>query len=66
MVFNRGRCNVSEGDAICIRLIQEHHVTSFPGHPGQATMFDLLDRQYYWKTMWTQVDQYVRNCNSCQ
>jgi len=29
-------------------------------------MFELLDRQYYWKDMWKQVDKYVRNCHSCQ
>ena len=29
-------------------------------------MFDLLDRQYYWKDMRRQVDQYVRNCHNCK
>jgi len=29
-------------------------------------MFELLDRQYYWKDMQKQVDWYIRNCHSCQ
>ena len=43
-----------------------HHDTALAGHPGQAKAFDLLDRQYYWKDMGRQVDQYVRNCHSCE
>jgi transposase InsO family protein len=49
-----------------LRLIQEYHDTALAGHPGQANTFDLLDRQYYWKDMRKQVDQYVRNCHKCQ
>jgi hypothetical protein len=29
-------------------------------------MFDLLNRQYYWKTMRKEVDQYVRSCAEFQ
>jgi len=46
--------------------MQEHHETALAGHLGQAKTFDLLDRQYYWKDIRKQVDQYVRNCHSCQ
>jgi hypothetical protein len=65
-VWYRGRYYVPEGDQLRLRLIQEHHDTALAGHPGQAKTFDLLDRKYYWKDMRKQVDQYVRNCHSCQ
>jgi len=65
-VWYRGKRYDPEGDQLRLRLIQEHHDTALAGHPGQAKTFDLLDRQYYWKEMWKQVDQYVRNCQSCQ
>jgi hypothetical protein len=65
-VWYRGKHYVPEGDQLRLRLIQEHHDTALAGHPGRAKTFDLLDRQYYWKDMRKQVDQYVRNCHSCQ
>jgi hypothetical protein len=65
-VCYRGKRYVPESDQLRLRLIREHHDTAIPGHPGQAKTFDLLERQYYWKDMRKQVDQYVRNCHSCQ
>jgi len=65
-VWYRGKRYVPEGDQLRLRLIQEHHDTALAGHPGRAKTFDLLDRKYYWKDMRKQVDQYVRNCHSCQ
>jgi len=55
-VWNRGKRYVPEGDQLRLRLIQEHHDTALAGHSGQVKTFDLLDRQYYWKDMWRQVD----------
>jgi len=65
-VWYRGKRYVPEGDQLRLRLIQEQHETALAGHPGRAKTFDLLDRQYYWKDMRKQVDQYVQNCHSCQ
>jgi len=62
----RGKQYVQERNQLRLRLIQEHHDTALAGHPGRAKTFDLLDRQYYWKDMRKQVDQYVWNCQSCQ
>jgi hypothetical protein len=65
-VWYRGKGYVPEEDQLRLRLIQKHHDTALAGHPGRAKTFDLLDRQYYWKDMRKQVDQYVRNCHKCQ
>jgi hypothetical protein len=65
-VLYRGKRDVPEGDQLRLQLIQEHHDTTLAGRPGRAKTFDLLDRKYYWKDMRKQVDQYVRNCHSCQ
>jgi len=62
----QGKCYVLEDDRLPLRLIQEHHDTALAGHPGRAKTFDLVDRQYYWKDMRRQVDQYIQNCHSCQ
>jgi len=62
----RGKRYIPEDDQLRLRLIQDHHDTALAAHPGRAKTFDLLDRQYHWKDMWKQVDQYVHNCHSCQ
>jgi hypothetical protein len=53
----RGKSYVPESDQLRLRLIPEHHNTALAGHPGRVKMYDLLDRQYYWKDMRKQVDQ---------
>jgi len=65
-LYYRGRRYVPEDPELQLRLVQEHHDTPLAGHPGRSKTFDLLSRQYYWKTMRRQVDQYVRNCTECQ
>jgi len=62
----RGKHYIPENDQLRLRFIQEHHDIALAGHPGRAKTFDLLDRQDYWKDMWKQVDQFVRNCHNCQ
>jgi len=62
----RGMCYVPDDDQLRLQLIQDHHHTALAGHPGRAKTFDLLDRQYEWKGMRNQVDQYVWRCRSCQ
>jgi hypothetical protein len=57
---------VPEGDQSWLRLILEHHDTALSRNVGQGKTFDYLDRQYYWKEMRRQVDQYVRNWHSGQ
>jgi hypothetical protein len=65
-VWHRGKRYVPEKDQLRLRLIQEHHDTALAGHPGRAKPFHLLDRQYYWRDMRKQVDQYIQNCHSYQ
>jgi len=65
-VLYRGKRYVPEGDELRLRLIQEHHDTALARHPGKVKTYDLLDREYDWKEMQRQVDQYVRNCHSSQ
>jgi hypothetical protein len=60
----RGKRYVPKGDQLRLRLIQEHNDTILAGHPGRTKTFHLLDRQYYWKDMRKQGDQYVRNFHS--
>ena len=62
----QGKRYIPESNQLRLGLIEEHHDTALAGHPGRAKMFDILDRQYYWKDMRRQVDKFVRNCHNCQ
>jgi hypothetical protein len=62
----RRKRDVPKDDELWLRLIQEHHDSVLARDPGGATTLDLVDRQYYRKDMRKQVDQYARNCLSCQ
>jgi len=65
-LYYRGKRYVPEDPELQLRLIREYHDTALAGHPGRSKTFDLLSRQYYWKTMRKQVDRYVRSCAECQ
>jgi hypothetical protein len=65
-LYYQGWRYVPEDPELQLRLIKEYHDTPLAGHPGRSKTFDLLSRQYYWKTMRKQVDQYVRSCAECQ
>ena len=65
-LYYRERRYVPEDPELQLRLIKEYHDTPLAGHPGRSKTFDLLSRQYYWKTMRKQVDRYVRSCAKCQ
>jgi len=65
-LYFRERKYVPEDPELQLRLIREHHDVPLAGHPGRSKTFDLLSRQYYWKTMRKQVDRYVRSCAECQ
>ena len=56
-LYYRGKRYVPKDPELQLRLIKENHDTRLAGHPGRSKTFDLLSRQYYWKTMRKQVDR---------
>jgi len=80
--FNRvrlDRCSIKDGillyrnklwvpgnPDLLVRLIREVHDQPSSGHPGIHRTTDLLRRNYYWPYMRRAVEQYIRNCYSCQ
>jgi len=48
------------------RLIRMMHDTPYAGHKGSVRTLELLKRNFFWPTMSADVDEYVRNCDSCQ
>jgi transposase InsO family protein len=46
-------------------VLQMHHDKVFAGHQGIKRTRDLLKLHYYWPNMNRDVDQYIKNCESC-
>ena len=55
-----------DGGAIRTHLIKEAHAQPSAAHPGKHKTVQVLQRQYYWSGMGTDVARYVRNCQSCR
>ena len=45
--------------------IVHHFHTSF-GHPGIATLFDLIKKRWWWPNMKEDIQNWIRNCPQCQ
>jgi len=46
-------------------IVQMHHDTVFAGHQGIKRTRDLLKLHYYWPNMNRDVENYVKQCESC-
>jgi RNase H-like domain found in reverse transcriptase/Reverse transcriptase (RNA-dependent DNA polymerase)/Integrase zinc binding domain/Integrase core domain/Chromo (CHRromatin Organisation MOdifier) domain len=60
------RLFVPKHDPLRLELIRRHHDIPTAGHPGRAKTLELLCRRYYWPGVRRAVDQYIRNCHTCQ
>jgi hypothetical protein len=49
-----------------LRELLISHVHEMIAHKGSGRTTKLLESQFYWKTMSSNVDKYVRSCHSCQ
>ena len=48
------------------RILSQYHDTVLAGHPGQLKTRDLIERNFYWKTIKQDVAKYVSGCETCQ
>ena len=49
-----------------LRELLISHIHEMIAHKGSGPTSKLLQSQFYWKTMSSDVDKYVRSCHSCQ
>jgi len=49
-----------------IPLISEHHASSIGGHKGVTKTYNRLRPHYYWNTMKTDIQNFIRKCRQCQ
>ena len=60
-----GRMYVPDNDSLCMKVISVHHNSPVTGHPGYQKTQELIERQYYWPGLASDVREYVSHCNQC-
>lgn len=48
------------------KILRDHHDSTTAGHPGVARMLGRIKELYWWKNMRQDIENYVKNCKSCQ
>jgi len=47
-------------------IIREHHESVVGGHKGVTKTYRLIKRRYFWSNMRTQIQEFIRQCHTCQ
>ena len=60
-----GRMYVPDDDSLHMHIISSHHDSPVAGHPGYQKTQELIERQYYWPGLASDVRSYVARCDHC-
>ena len=53
-------------DEVKAEVLQAYHDSPLAGHPGSTKTVGLVQREYWWPTVFGDVRSYVRGCDRCQ
>ena len=48
------------------KVLHEFHDSPLAGHPGSSKTVELIRREFWWPTLYSDVRAYVRGCDKCQ
>jgi len=60
------RLVVPEDVSLRTEIIRLAHSSPHAGHPGIDKTYDLISRDYFWKTLRSDVSDFVKSCPQCQ
>ena len=60
-----GRMYVPDNDSLRMHIISSHHDSPVAGHPGYQKTQELIERQYYWPRLASNIHSYVARCDRC-
>src|SRR6266705_2213365 len=66
LLKHRERLVVVKEQDLWTRLIAEVYTQVFTAHPGKTKTRKIISDRYYWPGLVTDIDRYVRNCDSCR
>ena len=59
------RMYVPDDNSLCMHIISSHHDSPVAGHPGYQKTQELIERQYYWPGLASDIRSYVARCDCC-
>ena len=60
-----GQMYIPNDDSLCMHIIATHHDSPVAGHPGYQKTQELIERQYYWPRLASDVRSYMSWCDHC-
>ena len=60
-----GQMYVPDDNSLRMNIISFHHDSPVAGHPGYQKTQELIERQYYWPGLASDVRTHVARCNRC-
>lgn len=48
------------------KVLEEHHSSPIAGHSGFHRTYNRIKKNFKWKTMKSDIKQFIKNCESCQ
>ena len=59
------RMYVPDNDSLRMHIISSHHDSPVAGHPGYQKTQELIEQQYYWPRLASDIRSYVARCDHC-
>lgn len=66
IIYYKKKMYIPNNKQIKTQIVQEHHDTNVSGHLGVHKTIELVQRHYYWPSMWGEIREYVTTCLPCQ
>ena len=60
-----GQMYVPDDDSLRMHIISSHHDSPVAGHPGYQKTQELIEQQYYWPGLASDICSYVAQCDRC-
>ena len=66
LIWQNGKVWIGQNSALQTKLIAACHSSALGGHSGVAASYHRLKKHFSWKGMKTDVEQFIKQCITCQ
>ena len=66
MLFRTGKVWIPQDPSLKKLIMESEHDSQVAGHMGMDKTIELIDWNFYWPSMNTGIEDFVRSCEDCQ
>jgi hypothetical protein len=63
---SNGKHQLIVPEILISEVIKENHSPVYISHPGTKRTYDLISLRYWWPSMRKSIEDFIKNCDSCQ